>query len=85
LDGNQLPLNRLKDISWLRIFTEEAAIVVSILLAFSINAWWDDRQRSIDERVILKTLLSDLQDKRDLLVRQRAQDERRLRTNRALP
>ena len=30
-------------IPWPRIFAEGAAIVVSILLAFSIQAWWDKR------------------------------------------
>ncbi|MEM7430504.1 MAG: hypothetical protein AAF351_01065 [Pseudomonadota bacterium] len=32
-----------KDIPWKRLTAEGAAIVVSILLAFAIDAWWDDR------------------------------------------
>lgn len=31
-------------IPWRRLFAESAVIVVSILLAFSIDAWWDERQ-----------------------------------------
>ena len=34
---------RLK-IEWHRLFIEGAVIVVSILLAFAIDAWWDERQ-----------------------------------------
>ncbi len=33
-----------REIPWPRVFAEGAAIVVSILLAFSIEAWWSDRQ-----------------------------------------
>jgi hypothetical protein len=31
------------NIPWKRLTAEGAAIVVSILLAFWIDAWWDDR------------------------------------------
>ena len=31
------------EIQWLRITTEGAVIVVSILLAFAIDAWWEER------------------------------------------
>ena len=43
-------------IPWLRIVAEGAAIVVSILLAFSIDAWWDARQDLNAERVHLTAL-----------------------------
>jgi hypothetical protein len=33
-----------QDIPWKRLFVEGTAIVVSILLAFGIDAWWQDRQ-----------------------------------------
>jgi hypothetical protein len=33
-----------QNIPWKRIAVEGAAIVASILLAFAIDAWWDDRQ-----------------------------------------
>jgi hypothetical protein len=36
-------MNRLDQISWKRIATESAVIVGSILVAFAIDAWWDDR------------------------------------------
>jgi hypothetical protein len=47
---------------------EGIAIVTSILLAFAIDAWWDDRQQDQSERVVLQTLLDDLQVKQELLV-----------------
>ena len=33
-----------RPIPWLRVFAEGAVIVVSILLAFGIDAWWEGRQ-----------------------------------------
>jgi len=45
------------DIPWKRISVEGLAIVVSILLAFWIDAWWDDRQERKVERTILISLL----------------------------
>lgn len=41
---------------WLRIVAESAAIVLSILLAFAIDAWWDYRQDRAEEREILVEL-----------------------------
>lgn len=40
-------------IPWKRLSAEGAAIVVSILLAFSIDAWWDARNDLAEEREIL--------------------------------
>lgn len=37
-------MNKGTDIPWKRLSAEVAAIVGSILLAFWIDAWWDDRQ-----------------------------------------
>jgi hypothetical protein len=54
-------------IPWPRIAVEGIAIVTSILLAFAIDAWWDDRQREETEQVVLRTLLNDLQVKQSLL------------------
>jgi hypothetical protein len=55
------------NIQWKRISAEGAAIVVSILLAFSIQAWWDDRQEFDDERVILAALLDEFKGKTEIL------------------
>lgn len=49
-------------IPWKRIVIEMAAIVVSILLAFSIDAWWEDRQRQTEERSILMSLYPEAQE-----------------------
>ena len=48
------------NIQWKRISAEGAAIVVSILLAFSIQAWWDERRDGASERVMLSSLLAEL-------------------------
>lgn len=52
---------------WKRTALEAAVIVASILFAFAIDAWWDDRQQQENEQVILQTLLDDLRIKQVLL------------------
>lgn len=46
-------------IPWKRLTTEGAAIVVSILLAFAIQAWWEDRNDRQAERWLLDRLQAD--------------------------
>lgn len=43
-------------ISYRRLFAEGTAIVISILLAFAIEAWWDDRQDRVEEQELLLAL-----------------------------
>ena len=50
-----------RQIPWLRVFVEGVVIVGSILLAFGIQAWWDERQEQIEERGIIERLISDVQ------------------------
>ena len=38
-----------QDVPWKRLTAEGMAIIVSILLAFGIDAWWEDRQQQHDE------------------------------------
>ncbi len=61
-------INR-ESVRWLVL--EGTAIVLSILFAFWIDAWWDDRQRVDDERIILRALLDDLQEKQAVLAKSR--------------
>ncbi len=70
-----LHLKNRYDIAWPRILAEGTAIVVSILLAFGIQAWWDGRQSIAAERVLLEALLDDLQDKRQALGTERQFNE----------
>ncbi len=49
------------NIQWKRLSAEGAAIVVSILLAFSIEAWWDDYQDRGEEQGILLGLKSEFE------------------------
>ena len=60
-------MNTDRKIPWPRIAVEGVAIVASILLAFSIDAWWGDRQQRETEQVVLQALLDDLQVKQALL------------------
>ena len=43
-------------IPWKRLSAEAAAIVLSILVAFAIDAWWDERQERAEEREVLESL-----------------------------
>ena len=47
-------------ISWKRIFIEATAIVASILVAFAIDAWWQNRTERIIEVQYLQAMREDL-------------------------
>jgi len=46
---------------WKRLSLEAAAIIASILLAFAIDAWWEDRQERVLEQQYLASLKADFQ------------------------
>lgn len=56
-------------IPWTRISVEVAAIVASILLAFSIDAWWDRVQDRAEEREILSLLRAEFEANQKVLAR----------------
>lgn len=60
-------MNKFQEIPWPRILAEATAIILSILIAFWIQAWWEARQQQGDERIFLQSLLDDLSDKRQQL------------------
>jgi hypothetical protein len=60
-------MNIDRTIPWPRIAVEGIAIVASILLAFAIDAWWNDKQQHESEQIVLQTLLDDLRVKQVLL------------------
>ncbi|HSM03839.1 MAG TPA: hypothetical protein VK858_04430 [Longimicrobiales bacterium] len=47
-----------------RFVSEAAVIVVSILLAFSIDAWWDDRQARMTEAAVLEAIREEAEENR---------------------
>lgn len=64
-------MSPVREKPWPRILAEGAAIVVSILLAFWIQASWEERKEQGDEQVVLQSLLEDLEHKNEVLLRQR--------------
>ena len=54
-------MTETQHIPWKRIAVEAAAIVGSILLAFAIDAWWDDYQNRSEEQRILVGLKSEFE------------------------
>ena len=55
-------MNNTQSIPWRRISVEALAIVVSILLAFSIDAWWQDRSDQIRLKEYLSQVRADTLD-----------------------
>ena len=50
-----------KQIPWLRVSVEGVVIVLSILLAFGIDAWWDGVQERTAEQSVLRGLVIDFE------------------------
>ena len=67
-----------QDIPWKRILVEATAIVASILLAFAIDAWWQDRTERIVEVQYLQALREDLLTSLDILDRDEAWQRRQV-------
>ena len=62
-------MSNRQTIPWTRISVEAAAIVASILLAFSIDAWWDNFQDRAEEREILSSLRAEFEANQKVLTR----------------
>ena len=58
---------RSRDIRWRRLLLESVAVVLSILLAFAIDAWWDGHKRDRQERALIDALLQDFESSRESL------------------
>ena len=56
-----------RTIPWGQIAVEAVAIVASVLLAFSIDAWWDNRKDLLEEQEILLGLEIEFVDLRESL------------------
>jgi hypothetical protein len=53
-------MNRQREIPWLRILAEGTIIVVSILLAFWIDTWWETNKEREFRQTLLSSLLEEL-------------------------
>ena len=65
-------------IPWLRVFVEGVVIVVSILMAFGIEAWWDAAQEREQERDVLSAFVSELRNNAEHLERFRTLQQQQL-------
>ena len=61
-------MTNTKIIQWKRISLEAAAIVVGILLAFSIDAWCNDKQESLQKERMVAALIVDFERTREALL-----------------
>ena len=63
-------MNRASQVPWPRILAEGSAIVVSILLAFAIDAWWEERREADESAAQLESLRIEFEEASDRLVKQ---------------
>ncbi len=77
-------MTNTSDINWKRVIAEGVAIVASILLAFAIDAWWQNRNEAASEQRLLQALLAEFEHNNDVLIeageqyRQRHEDASKL-------
>ena len=57
------------------VFLQGLAVVLGILLAFGIEAWWSNQQQREDEVVMLELLLNDFRKMKSILVDDHAFNE----------
>lgn len=60
-------MSRSRQIPWFRVFVEGVVIVGSILLAFGIDAFWDEWQGRRQERALLRGLADEFENNRGSL------------------
>jgi len=60
-------MNKIQEIPWPRILAEGTAIIVSILLAFWIQAWWESQGDAKQEQALLAALAEDFTQADELL------------------
>jgi len=65
--------------SWALLFTEGVLIVASILLAFALDSWWDERKQRVEEAEILQGLKQEFLQNRDMLEETMAEHAENLR------
>jgi len=73
-------MTNTNDIKWKRTVAEGAAIVISILLAFWIDTWWEDRKEARLEVVYLRELQEDFEQNKSRLEDQIAEFEETARS-----
>ena len=60
-------MNSVRENPWFRILAKGLTVVISVLLAFWIQAWWEGHQEQGYERVVLQSLLDDHERKKVLV------------------
>ena len=66
-------MTETKTVPWKRLSIEAAAIVASILLAFAIDAWWEERALRIEEQQVLQGLREEFFSVHDVLSQHRSE------------
>jgi hypothetical protein len=64
---HQISANKTDGVPWKRLSIEASAIVASILLAFAIDAWWEDLAQYDDEIESIELIRRDLESSIELL------------------
>ena len=69
--SNSPEKNKLNIRSWAFLLTEGVLIVVSIMFAFALDSWWDERKDRNDEQAILHALHDEFTANREVVSRYR--------------
>ena len=57
----------VREQNWFAVAVEVAIVVLGVLIALGVNAWWADRQRDADEAALRAELRHDVEATRELL------------------
>jgi len=58
-------MSETQDIQWKRLFVEAITIIASILLAFAIDAWWEERSDRIRLTAAIQNIAAEVGDARE--------------------
>lgn len=67
-----LTISTVRKVPWTRVLLEGAVIVLSILLAFGIQAWWDDLSEAREETRLLRAVLEEARANQTMLEEEEA-------------
>ena len=65
-------MDNIRNLPWVRITAEGIAIIVSILIAFAIDAWWDERKEEQEAHRALTAIKAELHENIELIDRELA-------------
>ncbi len=79
-----LTISTVRKVPWTRVLLEGAVIVLSVLLAFGIQAWWDDLSEAREETRLLRAVLEEARANQAMLEEEEADQRAGLQHSRRI-